>query len=154
MDGYARLAGELTLLLRVMKDLHAYALEQTHLPCELAGAVVLARLEALGPVRLTELAAALGLDPSSVSRQVTALEKEGLVAREKDPTDQRALHLVLTERGTSAVGALRQVRAEALATLTPDWTSTEIDDLTDRVARLRTDITAHRALLGTRQETA
>ena len=154
MDAYARLAGELTLLLRAMKDLHVRALEQTRMPCEMAGAVVLARLEALGPVRLTELAHALGLDPSSVSRQVTALERAGLVAREKDPTDQRALHLVLTEAGAAAVHALVLARAEALATRTPGWTTSEIDDLTDRVARLHTDITAHRAHPDARQESA
>jgi DNA-binding MarR family transcriptional regulator len=154
VDAYARLAGELTLLLRAMKDLHVQALEQTRMPCELAGAVVLARLEALGPVRLTELAQALGLDPSSVSRQVTALERAGLVAREKDPTDQRALHLVLTDAGAAAVHALVLARAEALAALTPGWTTSEIDDLTDRVARLHTDITAHRAQPDARQESA
>lgn len=154
MERYARLATELTLLLRAMKALHAHAVEQTHMPCELAGAVVLARLEALGPVRLTELAQALGLDPSSVSRHVTALERAGLVTREKDPTDQRALHLVLTAQGEDAVRALAAARAEALATLTPGWSTEEIDDLADRLARLHTDITAHRALLDARQESA
>ena len=154
MDRYARLAGELTLLLRAMKGLHLHAIEQTQLPCEMAGAVALVRLEVLGPVRLTELAGALGLDPSSVSRQVAALERAGLVAREKDPTDQRAVRLALTERGTQAVAALQAARAEALAALTPGWTPTEIDDLTDRLARLHTDITAHRHEPAARQESA
>jgi DNA-binding MarR family transcriptional regulator len=152
VESYGRLAGELTLLLRAMKDLHAHALESLHLPCEMAGAFVLARLEALGPIRLTGLAQALGLDPSSVSRQVTALERAGLVVREPDPGDLRAHQLVLTDRGTAAVAALGAARAEALATLTPGWSSQELDDLTDRLARLRNDIATHRALLGARQE--
>lgn len=154
MERYARLVGELTLLLRAMKGLHAHAIEQSGLRCEPAGAFVLVRLHAMGPVRLTDLAREIGLDPSSVSRQVTALERAGLVDREKDPTDQRALHLVLSERGEQAVRALAAARAEALATLTPGWTTDEIDDLTSRLTRLHTDITAHRALLDARQETA
>ncbi len=154
MQEYERLASELTLLLRAMKDLQVHAIERTRQPFELAGSAVLGRLEVLGRVRLTELAQALGLDPSSVSRHVTALERAGLLAREKDPTDQRAQHLVLTDAGRAAVSALRVARAEALATLTPGWTPAEIDDLTDRLVRLHTDITTHRARLDACQETA
>jgi DNA-binding MarR family transcriptional regulator len=154
MDGYGSLAVELTSLLRAMKDLHVHAVERTDLRCEVASAMVLARIEALGPVRLTGLAQALGLDPSSVSRQVTSLERLGLVAREKDVTDQRAQRLVLTDKGAAAVSTLRAARAEALATLTPGWTRREIDDLTDRLARLNTDIATNRALLDAAQESA
>lgn len=150
VDHYSRLAVELTSLLRAMKDLHTRALDQSDLPCEVAGAMVLARLEALGPVRLTGLAQALGLDPSSVSRQVSALERFGLVLREKDPTDQRAQQLVLTERGTTAVATLQEARARALARLTPGWSSADIDDLTDRLARFNTDLAAHRDVLESR----
>jgi DNA-binding MarR family transcriptional regulator len=154
MNEYVRLAAELTTSLRALKELHVNALGRTELRCELAGAMVLSRLDALGPVRLTDLALALGLDPSSVSRQVTALERAGLVARERDPSDLRAQRLVVTREGTEAVTSLRAARAAALATLTPGWTADDLDDLTHRLARLNTDLEANRALLGSRQETA
>ena len=150
MESHARLWGEFAALLRGLKDLNAHALEAAGVSCELAGAAVLGRLELLGPVRLTELAAALGLDPSSVSRQVSALERSGWVAREKDPVDQRAQRLHLTVKGCDVVAVLGQARVDALARLTPDWTSQEVDALADQLARLNTDLEAHRHRLDVR----
>lgn len=154
MGSHARLWAEFASLMRGLKDLNAHALETAGVSCELAGAAVLGRLELLGPVRLTELAAALGLDPSSVSRQVTALERSGWVAREKDPDDQRAQRLHLTAKGREVVDVLRQARVDALERLTPGWTSDEVDALADRLARLNTDLETHRHCLDVRLENA
>lgn len=154
MDSYGRLWGEFGSLLRGLKDINGHALEATGVQCEQAGAHVLGRLELLGPVRLTDLANALGLDPSSVSRQVTALERCGLVAREKDQADQRAQRLHLTDKGSDVVAVLRRARAEALERLTPGWSARDIDDLTDRLARLNHELEVNRDLLDAQQETA
>lgn len=154
MDSHARLWGEFTSLLRGMKEINVRAIEVTGVGCEPAGAVVLGRLDVLGPVRLTDLAHALGLDPSSVSRQVTALERRGWVVRDKDPSDLRAQRLHLTAKGTEIVEELRSARARALAALTPGWSAEHLNDLTDRLARLNHDLEAHRALRDTRQESA
>jgi DNA-binding MarR family transcriptional regulator len=154
MESHAQLWGEFAVLLRGMKEINAHVIEATDVRCEQAGAAVLGRLDLLGPVRLTDLAHALGLDPSSVSRQVTALERRGWVARQKDPADLRAQRLHLTDRGVDVVSELRQARAEALAQLTPHWTTEELDDLAGRLARLNHDLEAHRELLVARQESA
>jgi DNA-binding MarR family transcriptional regulator len=154
MDSYTQLWGEFALLLRGLKDINGHVLEATGVRCEQAGAHVLGRLDLLGPVRLTELAHALGLDPSSVSRQVTALERFGLVAREKDPADQRAQRLHLTDKGSDIVAVLRRARAEALERMTPGWSAQDIDDLTDRLARLNHELEVNRDLLDAQQETA
>ncbi len=140
-------------MLHGLKDLNVRVLETAGVRSEVAGVAVLGRIELLGPVRLTDLAHALGLDPSSVSRQVTALERSGWVAREKDPSDQRAQRLRLTDKGSDVVATLRRARAAALERLTPGWSTQDIDDLTGRVARLNTDIEAHRELLDATQET-
>lgn len=144
MDEYGRLAMELTTLLKGMKELHARVVEDSDLPCELAGTFVLGRLAVLGPVRLTQLAHELALDPSSVSRQVSSLERHGLVVKEKDPGDLRAQQLVLTPAGEAAVAALREARARELQRLLPDWAPAELDDLTAQLSRLNTDIAARR----------
>lgn len=146
---------ELTTLLRGMKELHTRVVEASDLPCELAGTFVLGRLAVLGPVRLTQLAQELGLDPSSVSRQVSSLERHGLVAKEKDAGDLRAQQLVLTPAGEAAVAALRAARARELARLLPDWAPAELDGLTALLGRLNTDIATHRDTpVVARQETA
>jgi DNA-binding MarR family transcriptional regulator len=154
VDAYARLAGELTSLLRAMKELYAQVVEESDLPVELAGTFVLARLAVLGPVRLTQLAMELGLDPSSVSRQVSTLERHGLVTKERDPSDLRAQELALTERGVAAVESLRRARAQALERLLPDWSPSELDHLTASLGRLNTDLAARRETPRVRQETA
>lgn len=151
---HVRLWGELASLLRGLKELNAQVLEQSGVRCEVAGAQVLGRLDQLGPVRLTELACALGLDPSSVSRQVSGLERSGWVSREEDPSDGRATRLRLTPSGADVVAVLREARAEALARVTPEWTPDDLDELADRLARLNHDIEAGRVLLAGRLEHA
>lgn len=153
-DSYARLWAEFGALLTGMKNLNGHALEIAGVRCEQAGAAVLGRLKVLGPVRLTDLANNLGLDPSSVSRQVTALERAGWIAREKDPSDQRAQRLQLTDKGREVVAAVQRARQQALEQLTPEWSVQQIDDLTSQLARLNHDLEKHRGLLGARQETA
>lgn len=151
-DSYEELWREFSSLLRGLKEINTHALGISGVRCEQAGALVLHRLELLGPVRLTDLANALGLDPSSVSRQVSALERAGWVAREKDPQDLRAQRLVLTPKGLDVVEVVRTARQEALARLTPGWSVQEVDDLTSRLARLNHDLEAHRNVLSAQQE--
>jgi DNA-binding MarR family transcriptional regulator len=146
MDAFGRLAGELTSMMRALKELHTRVVEESDHPFEVAGSFVLGRLDVLGPVRLTQLAQELGLDPSSVSRQVSALERNGLVAKEKDPTDLRAQRLLLTDRGRAAVQALREARSRELARLLPGWTAADLDALTAALGRLNTDLATQREL--------
>lgn len=60
------------------------------------------------PRRVGELSGALQLDPGTLSPLLKRLEAAGYVRREKDPADDRALAVVLTERG-------RALREDALA---------------------------------------
>ncbi len=60
------------------------------------------------PRRVGELAGALQLDPGTLSPLLKRLESAGYLRREKDPQDERALAVVLTERG-------RALREDALA---------------------------------------
>ena len=154
MNSHANLWAECLALLRGMKELSTQTIAASGVRIELAGAHVLSRLADLGPVRLTELASALGLDPSSVSRQVTALERSGWLAREDDPTDRRAARLTLTATGRAVVEALAQARTEALARLTPGWNDTDLDALATTLARLNHDLATNRALLGVALENA
>jgi MarR family 2-MHQ and catechol resistance regulon transcriptional repressor len=66
----------------------------------------------VGPVSQNEVAEALYLDKSTLSRVVGALERKGYLARSADPSDRRALRLVATPRGEALVEA---VEADLLA---------------------------------------
>ncbi len=52
-----------------------------------------------GPVRVSELASWQGVDKSTVTPQVHRLEQRGVVARQGDPGDKRAVLLTATDHG-------------------------------------------------------
>ena len=154
MDSHALLWSEISALVRGLKDLNNHAIAASGLRLEVASVHVLGRLATLGPVRLTELAGALGLDPSSVSRQVSAVERAGYVRREADPDDGRATRLVLTDKGHQAAAAVQEKRAQALKVLTPGWSDSDHEELAALLARLNHDVAAHVHLLDAVLETA
>ncbi|MFN2536906.1 MAG: MarR family winged helix-turn-helix transcriptional regulator [Mycobacteriales bacterium] len=154
MDSHALLWNEISSLVRGLKDLNNHAIVASGLRLEPAGVHVLGRLLTLGPVRLTELATALGLDPSSVSRQVTLVERAGYVRREADPDDGRATRLVLTDKGRHAAVSVHEKRAHALKVLTPGWSETDHKELAALLARLNHDVAAHAHLLDAVLESA
>jgi len=65
------------------------------------------------PPRMTELADHLGIVPRSVTTVVDALEEAGLVRRETDPHNRRAIRLHLTDRGLSVRDEMREARRRA-----------------------------------------
>lgn len=65
------------------------------------------------PPRMAELAEHLGIVPRSVTTVIDALEEAGLVRREVDPHNRRAIRLHLTDRGLSVRDDMREARREA-----------------------------------------
>ena len=65
------------------------------------------------PLRMTELADQLGIVPRSVTTVVDALEQAGLVRREIDPHNRRAIRLHLTDRGLAVRDDMREARRRA-----------------------------------------
>ncbi|ACV77176.1 MarR family winged helix-turn-helix transcriptional regulator [Nakamurella multipartita] len=106
--------------------------------------LLLAKLVHAGPQRASALADLVGADPSTVSRQVAALVKAGLVVREADPDDGRACLLVPTALGRERVQEYRQRRAAAMAPLIQDWTAHERADFLRLLRKYVTSIDAHR----------
>lgn len=69
----------------------------------LAAISLLGTLGRLGPMPAVQLAAEERLQPQSLTRIVASLEREGLIARQKDMTDQRALIIALTGKGKTVL---------------------------------------------------
>jgi DNA-binding MarR family transcriptional regulator len=65
------------------------------------------------PLRMTDLADRLGIVPRSVTTVIDALEEAGLVRREIDPHNRRAIRLHLTDRGLSVRDDMREARRGA-----------------------------------------
>jgi len=65
------------------------------------------------PPRMTEIADRLGIVPRSLTTVIDALEEAGLVRREIDPSNRRAILLRLTDRGSAVRDELREARRRA-----------------------------------------
>lgn len=87
-------------------------------------------------LRLSELAAQLGIVPRSATSVVDDLESAGLVARHPDPNDRRATLVSLTPAGTQILTTLRHNRREAMATQLTRLTPTEQSTLIHLLQRL------------------
>lgn len=101
---------------------------------------VLVRIDEAAPVRMTDLAESLGIDISTVSRNVRGLERAGLVRRTGDPADQRASRLSLSDEGQDMLCRVRRTRQEAMRRLLADWSETDRALLARLVARLSGDM--------------
>lgn len=88
---------------------------------DLGGIFLLVRLVKEGPRRATELAELMLSDPSTVSRQVAALVKSGLVERQSDPADGRASILVPTAAGRERVNQHNAAHGHALSPVLSHW---------------------------------
>ena len=98
-------------------------------PMDRASYLLLLRLESDGPQRVARLASSLGLDGSTVTRQLAALDASGWVVRHTDPSDARATVVAATPAGVAAMDELRRYRQGRIDTLFGDWTATEQDEL-------------------------
>jgi DNA-binding MarR family transcriptional regulator len=64
--------------------------------------------------RMSELAVAIGLSESTVTRLVDRLAGAGLVERGTSPADRRCVTAGLTDRGRETLGRIREARREFL----------------------------------------
>jgi DNA-binding MarR family transcriptional regulator len=103
---------------------------------------LLAILEDQGELRPSDIAAALELDQSTVSRQLHQLEKLGLVARRPDSGDGRVSHIRLTEAGRGSQAAARAARARMLDAVFAEWSEGDRRQLNTLLERLRNDLAA------------
>ena len=123
------------------------AVARLDLPAQAAGVPLgkeaywlLVRVEEIGPMRASDLAAALKLDASTVSRQTHKLVDTGLIERTIDPVDGRACLLAVSERGREALAAAVSLRTIQLAELLNEWSPRDRGQLTALLDRLADDL--------------
>lgn len=92
-----------------------------------AGYFVMRHVLANSPVRAGDIASALGMDKSAISRQLTVLRSRGLIDDSRDPDDGRATLIVATDSAREALVRFRsEVHAEYERVLA-DWEPSEIE---------------------------
>jgi DNA-binding MarR family transcriptional regulator len=66
------------------------------------------------PLRVKELADAVVLSPTAMSRFVDRLERDGYVRREPDPNDRRALQVTVTPEGRKLLKRMWPIYARGI----------------------------------------
>ena len=91
-----------------------------------------------GPARMGAIAKRLGYSPRTLTPMVDALEAEGLLRRELDPTDRRVQLLALTDSGYEIMHRAHDQRttmaADVFAPLEPEDLAT-LSRLLDKILR-------------------
>lgn len=111
-----------------------------HRALDRAAYVILRHLQQDGPLNVWALAARLNLDGSTVTRQVTALQRDGLAERHPDPRDGRGTVVAPTGKGLAQVTAVRQARRALYEKVLHDWSAAERADLARTLDRLANSI--------------
>jgi DNA-binding MarR family transcriptional regulator len=114
-----------------------------HRALDRAAYVILRHLHEAGPQNVSALAAALHLDGSTVTRQVSAMQRDGLVARETDPRDGRGIVVSATAAGLTRMTAVRRARQELYQNILEDWSAADRRTLATLLRRLNDAIDAH-----------
>jgi DNA-binding MarR family transcriptional regulator len=90
---------------------------------------------AAGPMSLSGLAEAVGVDAPYATLIVDSLEERGLVERQPDPADRRRKLVTLTAAGTAAIDTLLRIEREPPAGLAR-LTAAELATLADLMRRI------------------
>jgi DNA-binding MarR family transcriptional regulator len=80
-----------------------------------------------GPQSLSELASAEQVTLPTMSKLVAAMEREGLVRRERDPGDGRSVRLHATTKGRRLIERGRERRLALLESLLGDLSAREVE---------------------------
>jgi DNA-binding MarR family transcriptional regulator len=129
---------EMTVLARALERLHRRS--EIYRDLDRASYLIARTLETTGPVSINSLASALGLDATTVTRQVATMEAARLILRRANPDDGRVSLITLTQRGRRTMRTVQLARNERLATLLRDWTRTDRRELGRLLARFNDEL--------------
>jgi DNA-binding MarR family transcriptional regulator len=138
-DANKQIEQQLTVLLRRVQRIHL-STTTGEMSLERSAYGIMCKLADEGPQRLGALAHAFGLDPSTITRQVQALEEAGLAERETDAKDRRASILDLTPDGRAMLERTRSHRRARFHEVLTDWPVDERREFGRLLARFNASV--------------
>ncbi|MFI5663743.1 MarR family winged helix-turn-helix transcriptional regulator [Streptomyces sp. NPDC051684] len=135
-----RIERELLILTRHLEMTSPRRVRLDHNALDRSAYVLLSRLEAQGPMSVPALVDAFGLTPSTLTRQTTALLRDGLVERTLDPDGSIARQFRITEEGRKRLRTDRDAIASGLADVLGDWPEDRLRRFVEDLERFNTDI--------------
>lgn len=138
-EDLTRIADTVVRLLRSFMRARTRMLAAAQHDVEWSAHVLLKMLEGAGPLRSSALAECVQSDPSTVSRQVASLVKEGLIERQADPEDGRASLLVLTPKAAAVLRDHDALRIQHFASMFDGWSGRDVHRFTALLERFTED---------------
>ncbi|MFC3500617.1 MarR family winged helix-turn-helix transcriptional regulator [Micromonospora krabiensis] len=131
-----RIETEVALLMRFGEATRRATGTAEHRVLDRAAYVILRHLDSAGPQNVSALAAQLNLDGSTVTRQVSALQRDGLIVRAPDPTDGRGTVISPTPAGLQRMAAVQSARTRLYGDMLADWSPEDRATLAALLGRL------------------
>lgn len=127
---------QLSLLWRRSRSNALKVARQVHPDMEPSAYGILAILQRTGDMRLTDLAAEIGVGKPSISRQIAGLESLGLVCKHAHPDDGRAQAISLTDVGRKQLAVAQDARRARFHEVLGDWPAADVELLGRLLGRL------------------
>jgi DNA-binding MarR family transcriptional regulator len=143
LDIVGELAEELLRLVRAFNRARQQFLAKAEYDVERSAHLLLRCLKVEGTMRAGALADRMGADPSTISRQVASLVRDGHVVRRADPIDGRASLLEITDAGLDILAGLDVERSRHFARMLEGWSETDLELLGRLLGRFTDDYTAY-----------
>jgi DNA-binding MarR family transcriptional regulator len=133
-DAMSNLETELAVLGRTLEGMGRRS--EIHRELDRSSYLISRTLSTDGAVSISGLATRLGLDATTVTRQVTTMEGSGLVARRPDPDDGRVRLVELTDLGARKMRQVQRARERRVRELTAAWSGDDLQQLAQLLGRL------------------
>ncbi|MEU8255017.1 MarR family transcriptional regulator [Micromonospora inaquosa] len=127
---------EVALLMRFGEATRRATGTAEHRVLDRAAYVILRHLADAGPQNVSALAARLNLDGSTVTRQVSALQRDGLITRTPDPTDGRGTVISPTPAGLQRMAVVQSARTRLYGDMLAGWSAEDRTTLAALLTRL------------------
>ena len=147
-EAHVQLEREIALLLRRARAIQGRLASELHRGLDGAAYGLLVLLDDAGPLRASDVVVRLGLDKSTVSRQVASLVDAGLVDRVADPDDGRAQVLSTSPEGHRRLSEIRDARRARWEADLADWATDDVAALGALLGRLNRLGEAREAQIG------
>lgn len=104
--------------------------------------IALIHLNEAGPLQVSDLAAAAGVDVSTMSRTLRHLGASGFISREQGE-DLRAVRISITHEGEQAVSQLLAAGQDILREVLAGWSDADRDELARLLMRFADDFSTY-----------
>jgi DNA-binding MarR family transcriptional regulator len=135
---YGEVERELAVLLRRARAWNRDVATEVHPDLQPAAYALLARVDEVGSVRASDLGAYFGIDKGAISRQVQHLCDLGLLEREPDPVDGRAVLISASPDAVLRMQALDRDRRKWLEGQLAEWSEGDLRAFVSGLARYNT----------------